>query len=194
MSFADLRVNQSKDPKFAERVLCALERDAEDAESHLLYVLRLKDGSVYVGSTKNIERRMREHAAGESSVWVKKHGIDFFTPPVTIKIWNVNPRDAEDQTVIALMKEFGMENVRGGSFSQTHFDRHRRQEIERRMRHKDEKCFRCGGNHFIRFCPKPREKPQETSPYFERRAEGVDLAEDERDTFFSVIAQFQRDD
>ncbi|MFP4232762.1 MAG: GIY-YIG nuclease family protein [Candidatus Aenigmatarchaeota archaeon] len=36
-----------------------------------LYVLRLSDGSLYTGITKDLERRVKEHREGEGSKYVR---------------------------------------------------------------------------------------------------------------------------
>ena len=37
------------------------------------YILECCDGSYYVGSTDNIERRLAEHQSGMGSIWTKSH-------------------------------------------------------------------------------------------------------------------------
>ena len=36
-----------------------------------IYLLRCADGSYYTGRTKNIEKRLNEHAKGEASEWTR---------------------------------------------------------------------------------------------------------------------------
>ena len=38
-----------------------------------LYVLRCNGGKYYVGSTEDLERRMKEHAAGRGCAFTKAH-------------------------------------------------------------------------------------------------------------------------
>jgi putative endonuclease len=43
---------------------------SEDSAWHL-YILRLSDGSLYTGVTKDIERRLEEHREGNGSKYVR---------------------------------------------------------------------------------------------------------------------------
>ncbi|GAB3032153.1 GIY-YIG nuclease family protein [Natronobiforma cellulositropha] len=42
-----------------------------DATSHLVYVLECADGSLYTGYTTDLERRVREHNAGEGAKYTR---------------------------------------------------------------------------------------------------------------------------
>lgn len=37
-----------------------------------MYILRCSDGSYYVGSTKNLEKRLAQHQAGEGAVYTRR--------------------------------------------------------------------------------------------------------------------------
>lgn len=41
---------------------------------YFFYIVRCKDGSLYCGSTNNIERRIKQHNSGQGSVYVRTHG------------------------------------------------------------------------------------------------------------------------
>jgi DNA primase len=38
-----------------------------------VYVLRLEDDCFYIGFSRNLDRRIKEHFSGNGSVWTKKH-------------------------------------------------------------------------------------------------------------------------
>ena len=38
-----------------------------------MYILECCDGSYYVGSTNNLEKRLEEHQSGQGSKWTKGH-------------------------------------------------------------------------------------------------------------------------
>lgn len=40
------------------------------------YLLCCRDGTLYVGITVNVERRFKQHAAGNGSTFVKNRGAD----------------------------------------------------------------------------------------------------------------------
>ena len=39
-----------------------------------MYILECSDGSYYVGSTRNLEERLRQHQAGEGAVYTRRRG------------------------------------------------------------------------------------------------------------------------
>lgn len=115
-----------------------------------LYILNLAEGKRYVGrvdTPEDVKRRYNEHATGKGSAWTKMY------PPVGIEqtIANSDIFD-EDAQVLKLMWKYGMDNVRGGSYSQITLGPEQIQEIERKINGATDKCFRCGGNHFVKDC------------------------------------------
>ena len=38
-----------------------------------VYILKLRDGKYYIGSTENVEKRFLEHLEGTASTWTKLH-------------------------------------------------------------------------------------------------------------------------
>lgn len=64
----------------------------------------------------------------------------------------------EDRQTLRLMKEHGIDRVRGGSFSQVTLDESKRKVIEGMLRSSDDSCFNCGEKgHFARWCSKKKE-------------------------------------
>jgi len=58
----------------------------------------------------------------------------------------------EDKYVLICMKQFGIDNVRGGSYSEIDVSRYR-DELRRQLIHADDRCFRCGkSGHFAYQC------------------------------------------
>lgn len=51
-----------------------------------MYILECSNGQYYTGSTKDIDRRLAEHQAGEGSNFTKKH------PPVSLVYFEEFPR------------------------------------------------------------------------------------------------------
>lgn len=84
--------------------------DSIDSEENLVcYVLRLENGKYYVGKTSNIEYRMMQHYSGDGSKWTKLH--------YSIEIMEIIPfahKWQESYTTLVKMKEYGVDNVRGG--------------------------------------------------------------------------------
>ena len=95
-----------------------------------LYVLRLRNKKWYVGYTdrSNIERIL-EHIEKKGAKWTKTHPPlkkgylhNFTTPGKT--------RDDEDKYTLRLMKEHGIENVRGGKWCMVKMRRKTIRELE----------------------------------------------------------------
>ena len=120
-----------------------------------IYVLKLGEGKYYVGRTNDSERRASEHYFKDScsSWWVKKYGYVEMIENVKGEVWD------EDKWVIKYMSWYGIDNVRGGSFSQMEIEESERKVIEKMIRNASDKCFGCGERgHFIRFCPNKEKK------------------------------------
>ena len=80
-----------------------------------VYELVLKDGRVYVGHTKDIVRRFKEHKDGVGSAWAS------LWPPIGIsKIEETTGFDFKELAwTLQAMAEHGIDKVRGGPFTRT---------------------------------------------------------------------------
>ncbi len=87
-----------------------------------LYVLRLEDGKFYVSITsKTPEVRMREHQNGiRVAYWTAKHKpIEIIYTEDLGQIEKSKAEKRENKMTRALMKQRGMNNVRGGDLTGT---------------------------------------------------------------------------
>ena len=114
----------------------------------LIYGLACAQGKYYVGRCDN-RSRIDDHFRGMGAAWTKK-----YKPYRRLFIEECGPFD-EDKHVLRLMAEHGVENVRGGTFSQIVLPRSPHLEmIELMMRGAGDRCFRCGQlDHFVNQCP-----------------------------------------
>ena len=116
----------------------------------ILYILKLSDERFYVGTTKNLDNRLRQHKNGEGAEWTKKYKyIDL------ISSREVKNQFEEDQEVKILMSLHGIDNVRGGSYSNIILEEHQYKCLKNELNHAQGKCLKCGSdNHYIKDCTK----------------------------------------
>jgi predicted GIY-YIG superfamily endonuclease len=112
----------------------------------VIYVLRCQPGDkYYVGkTTKAVELRMIEHA----TAWTTKH------PPMEIVCTHeqTSPFD-EDKYVKEYMIKYGIDNVRGGTYSSVALSPAVRKMIQGEMDTATDACFRCHRKgHFANRC------------------------------------------
>ena len=78
-----------------------------------IYVLKLQTGKYYIGKTKNFEQKMKYHFGGIGSSWTYKY------PPVELlEYFKMKDKFDEDRKTIEYMEKYGIQSVRGGSFSE----------------------------------------------------------------------------
>lgn len=114
-----------------------------------IYILKLKNNKYYVGKTKNPKFRLKQHFDAHGSAWTKKY------PPIKIikVIKNCDGYD-EDKYVKMLMKKYGFNNVRGGTYVQTcDLDIVTINFIKKELYMANDLCSRCGRRfHFASNC------------------------------------------
>ena len=114
-----------------------------------LYVLQLAGGKYYVGKTKNVADRYKQHIAGDGAAWTKK-----FKPTKLMSTRGLKDEHDETNVTKDLMKKYGVDNVRGGAYVSIEIDEATKSVLEREFRGDNDKCFKCGlGGHFANRCP-----------------------------------------
>lgn len=114
-----------------------------------VYALLLEMGKVYVGKTSNPKVRLGTHFATGGSYWTVK-----YKPVNVLEIVEGDDFD-EDKLVLQYMNEYGIDNVRGGSFSQAKLSKDDRNVISKMINGAGNKCYKCGGDgHFGKYCKK----------------------------------------
>lgn len=111
-----------------------------------IYVLKCKKGKYYVGKTnKTVQERLAEHKKGRGSAWTRLY------PPIEIveAIESKSEFD-EDNVTKKYMKKYGINNVRGGSYSSIELPPHN---LIAEFCTSDDSCFNCGKKgHFVDNC------------------------------------------
>jgi predicted GIY-YIG superfamily endonuclease len=124
----------------------------------VLYVLALEDACFYVGVTINLERRIKEHAAGKGGAWTRRHK---YTRVVSAEPVSCDSGVAEDAKVIALMCEHGIYNVRGGTFSGVDLGTDE-ETVHRMIWHAQDRCLTCGSDeHWAAECTEDDDDEEE---------------------------------
>jgi hypothetical protein len=115
-----------------------------------LYILKCNNNKYYIGTTElGTKKRLAQHTSGRGAAWTKKY------KPLRIEkeIKNCDKYD-EDKWTKIYMDKYGIQNVRGGSYSQIELDDETITLLEREVNHANKKCLFCGeAGHFINQCP-----------------------------------------
>ena len=124
-----------------------------------VYILRLLDDKYYVGKTDNLDSRFAQHFSGKAAAWTKKHR--------PIEVAEIIP-DAdefdEDKYTKIYMREYGVENVRGGSFCQFALPDFQLEGLKVELHASDDVCFLCNkSGHYASACPTNKSKSKSKS-------------------------------
>jgi predicted GIY-YIG superfamily endonuclease len=112
------------------------------------YVLKLESGKYYVGKTHNLELRFQEHKSGNGSEWTKK-----YKPISIMESYNHHSTFEEDVLTKQYMMKYGIDNVRGGSYTKIELEDWQIKSLEHEFKSVSDKCFKCGETgHFANEC------------------------------------------
>ena len=113
-----------------------------------IYILELEHNKYYVGKSNNINARILEHFTTTSTAWTNK-----YKPVKLIEIIpNCDDFD-EDKYTLMTMKKYGIDNVRGGSFSRIKLSQSNIEMIIQMIKGSSDLCYICGSKvHFANDC------------------------------------------
>jgi predicted GIY-YIG superfamily endonuclease len=119
----------------------------------IIYALLLESDKFYIGKTSRVEGvnlRFYEHVTGRGSEWTKK-----YKPISIIEDYEHNCSLEEDVLTKKYMIKYGIENVRGGSYTKIDLEQWQIMSLEHEFKSVSDKCFKCGKNgHFANQCRK----------------------------------------
>lgn len=113
-----------------------------------IYILKLEENRYYVGKSKDIDNRYEQHISNDGSSWTQK-----FKPIEIIKVINNCDSFEEDKQVKQLMSIYGIDNVRGGSYTKINLTEEEKKLLQKEIWGANDCCIRCGRkNHFVKDC------------------------------------------
>ena len=117
-----------------------------------VYVLELEDGRVYVGSSKDVPRRVLQHKAGYGSAYTKIYRPTGVQLPRLGNIEGDGDAAERDETLRYMMIR-GIPYVRGWKFARVDMPPEEFDEAEANIRELFDLCRRCGyKGHFCTHC------------------------------------------
>ncbi len=114
-----------------------------------IYILTLESNKYYVGKTNNIDIRLNTHFYSIGSYWTMKY------KPIKIKaIYKNCCIFDEDKYTLKMMAKYGVNNVRGGTFTRIILTQEELNIINKMIGAANDICFNCySTGHFIKECP-----------------------------------------
>jgi len=114
-----------------------------------LYILQCKSGKYYVGKTADVMRRFEEHKSGKGSAWTKK-----YPPTRLMECRAITGSHDENNVTKDQMKKYGIDNVRGGTYTQITLPDELIKALNMEFRGNADACYKCNlAGHFANKCP-----------------------------------------
>jgi len=115
-----------------------------------IYVLKLKENKFYIGKSINVNKRIKQHFKGRGSTWTR-----LYQPTEIYEIRRNCDVFDEEKITLQYMQLYGINNVRGGSYSRICLDKYEINQVVRIIRSSEDRCYVCGSkDHFAKACSK----------------------------------------
>lgn len=122
---------------------------ADSDATSVIYVLQLRQQKYYVGKTKHLLARFKQHEDGEGAAWTRK-----YKPVRIVATYPCTVPNMENAVVKLYMGLKGVDNVRGGAYANDVLTAEQKRCIDLELMHDANKCFKCNTTgHFMRDCP-----------------------------------------
>jgi len=114
-----------------------------------VYALKCQGDKWYIGKTTNPKFRLEQHFESRGSCWTRKH-----KPIKTHELIPDCDNFDEDKLTKKYMGKYGIDNVRGGSYSTIVLDDEQHHLLSKEIDSANDNCFSCGETgHFAAQCP-----------------------------------------
>ncbi len=113
-----------------------------------IYVLKLENHKYYVGRSGNVQDRIEAHIQGNGCEYTKRYKVK-----KVVEIIETEDLFEEDKVTKKYMSKFGIENVRGGSYSTIELSKEVKDLLRREIYSGTNRCYHCGlEGHYIKDC------------------------------------------
>jgi len=114
-----------------------------------LYVLKLIKDKYYIGITnKDLRVRFLQHKQGIGASWTK-----LYKPISIVETLMTSNKFDEDKWTKMYMDKYGIDNVRGGSYTKINLDEYQIKALKLELCTANNLCFKCGKfGHFASQC------------------------------------------
>ena len=114
-----------------------------------IYALQLVDLKYYIGKTnKTVSERFTEHITKSEVSWTT-----LYKPEIILEAYESSNSFEEDNLTKKYMFDYGIENVRGGSYTKIILDDWQLKALEHEFLSIGDKCFKCKkSGHIARYC------------------------------------------
>lgn len=112
-----------------------------------IYILKLQNDKFYVGKSTNIESRLKSHFNKQGTKWTIQN-----QPTKIFALFESKDPFDEDLYTKKMMYKYGIDNVRGGSYTSLTLAPTQIELLQKEFATVDDRCFKCFNKHLSTEC------------------------------------------